>query len=193
MDVNYFGSQDEFRVWLEQHHDAAREIWVGFYKKGSGKAGISYPEAVDEALAFGWIDGIRKGIDAQSYANRFTPRKPRSNWSAVNVRRVGELMEFGRMHLAGIRAFEQRDMARSEQYSYENQVVVLDAEFERRLRENEPAWSFFQSQPPSYRRVATWWVMSAKQEHTRQRRLSALVEVSERRERLPNFSRPRET
>jgi uncharacterized protein YdeI (YjbR/CyaY-like superfamily) len=192
MDVNYFASQEEFRDWLAENHDSAREIWVGFYKKGSGKAGISYPEAVDEALAYGWIDGIRKGVDGESYANRFTPRKPRSNWSAVNVRRVGELIELSRIQPAGIRAFEQRDMARSEVYSYENQIATLDPDYERRFRENAPSWSFFHAQPPSYRRVATWWVMSAKQEQTRLRRLTALIGVSERGQRLPNFSRPRE-
>ncbi len=193
MDVTFFNSPSELREWLAQHHDTANAVMVGFYKKQSGNGGITYPEALDEALCFGWIDGVRKTLDGGSYTIRFTPRKPRSIWSAVNIKRVGELIALGRMQPAGLKAFEGRDAARSRLYSFENRPQVLEGEYEERLRANEQAWAFFQAQPPSYRRVAVWWVMSAKQEETRQRRLATLIADSEQGRRLAAVTYTRKT
>ena len=184
MNIVYFESPSEFRKWLKENHAQASELWVGFYRKGSGRTGISYPEAVDEALCFGWIDGIKKKIDVISYTHRFTPRKPRSFWSAVNIKKVRELTAQGRMTPAGLAAFESRDEKRSVQYSYERESCAFDADLESRFRANEKAWDFFQAQPPGYRRTATWWVVSAKKEETRRRRLTALIEDSEAGRRL---------
>jgi len=175
----FFATPAEFRAWLAEHHDRARELWVGFYKKGSGKPSITWPESVDEALCFGWIDGVRKTIDDESYMIRFTPRKPRSNWSAVNIARVAELTAMGRMHPAGLRAFEQRTEERSGVYSYEQrQHAKLDPAYEERFRANAAAWEFFQAQPAGYRRLAIWWVVSAKKEETRLKRLATLIDDS---------------
>ncbi len=184
MEVTFFGSPSEFREWLEQNHDSAKELWVGFYKKGSGKAGITWPEAVDQALCFGWIDGIRKRVDETSYTNRFTPRRRGSTWSAVNIKRVGELTELGLMRPAGLEAYEQRDETKAQLYSYERAESKLVEAYERQFREHERAWAFFSTQSPSYRRTSSWWIMSAKKEETRQRRLAALIEASERGEKL---------
>lgn len=181
----FFKSQAEFRNWLEENHDQAKELLVGFYKKGSGRAGITYPQALDEALCFGWIDGVRKSLDDASYTIRFTPRRPGSIWSAVNIEHVRRLTEQGLMKEPGLRAFQDRDPKKTERYSYEQRKTVsLDPVYEERLKANDKAWSFFQAQPPWYRRVTQWWVMSAKKEETRARRLAALIESSERGERL---------
>lgn len=184
MDAVYFESASEFRKWLEKNHAQVRELWVGFYRKGSGQTGISYPEAVDEALCFGWIDGIKKKVDETRYVHRFTPRKPRSIWSAVNLAKVRELIAQGRMAPAGLAAFESRDEKRSVQYSYERESCAFDADLESRFRANEKAWEFFAAQPPGYRRTATWWVVSAKKEETRRKRLTALIEDSAAGRRL---------
>ena len=178
MDVVYFESSAEFRAWLEAHHASASELWVGFYRKDSGKRGLTYPEAVDQALCFGWIDGVRRRVDAISYANRFTPRKPRSNWSAVNIKRVGELAALGLMHASGLRAFEVRDPSKAQEYSYEGRPAELDGEYAARLRAHPEAWAFFRAQSPWYRRTASWWVVSARKEETRLKRLATLVEDS---------------
>src|SRR5690349_8845060 len=160
MDATFFESPEAFRAWLEQHHATARELWVGFYRKGSSRRGITWPEAVDEALCFGWIDGLRKRIDDISYTNRFTPRRPRSTWSAVNIRRVAELTEQGRMRPAGLEAFAQRSEEKSGIYAYEQREhAALDAAAEQQFRANAQAWDFFQAQPPSYRKTAIWWVV----------------------------------
>lgn len=182
--VTFFATAEDFRRWLEEHHATAKELWVGYHKKGSGQPSVSYPESVDEALAFGWIDGVRKGLGPATYANRFTPRKPGSTWSAVNVRRVGELTAAGRMHPAGLAAFAARDPAKTELYSYERETAALDAEAERRFRADPAAWDFFQAQPPSYRRTVTWWVVSAKKVETRRRRLDKLIAASAAGRRL---------
>jgi uncharacterized protein YdeI (YjbR/CyaY-like superfamily) len=178
VDVRFFRSAAGFRKWLERHHARASEVWIGFYRKDSGRTGISYAEAVDEALCFGWIDGVRRKVDAESYTNRFTPRKPRSNWSAVNIRRVQALTAAGRMAAAGTTAFETRDPRRTQRYSFEQRPQDLPAAYARRVKSVPGAWAFFSSQPPFYRRVATWWVVSAVKEETRQRRLEALIEAS---------------
>jgi uncharacterized protein YdeI (YjbR/CyaY-like superfamily) len=176
----FFAAPSEFRAWLEEHHRTVPELWVGFHKRGSGKPSITWAEAVDEALCFGWIDGVRKGIDDLSYAIRFTPRRPRSTWSAVNVKRVGELTEQGLMRSAGLKAFEQRAEEKSGIYAYEQRnAAKLDDAHEQRFRANEKAWSFFQAQPAWYRRAAIWWIVSAKKEETRLKRLATLIEDSE--------------
>jgi uncharacterized protein YdeI (YjbR/CyaY-like superfamily) len=177
-DVVAFPSAGDFRAWLEANHDSASELWVGFYKKGVDKTSISYLEAVDEGLCYGWIDGITRRIDDEVYAIRFTPRHKQSTWSAINVARVGELNAAGRMHAAGLRAFGARTSNRTGIYSYENRPRDLPARYRRTLKANADAWSWWQAQTPSYRRTATWWIISARQEATRERRLAALVEDS---------------
>jgi uncharacterized protein YdeI (YjbR/CyaY-like superfamily) len=178
-DVVFFATPAAFRDWLTQHHATAAELWVGFYKKGSGRPSITWPEAVDEALCVGWIDGLRKSIDAERYRNRFTPRKPRSTWSAVNIARVAELTAQGRMQPAGLAAFAQRSEARSGIYSHEQpKDLTLSAADEEQFRANPTAWAFFQAQPPSYRHSALHWVLSAKQEPTRQKRITTLIDDS---------------
>ncbi len=186
----FFATPSEFRAWLEERHDSALELWVGFCKKSSGKPNISYPEAVDQALCFGWIDGVRKGIDHLRYTIRFTPRKPRSTWSAVNVKRAKELIELGLMRPIGLRAFRERALERSGIYSYEQRNAArLDDAHEQQFRANTRAWRFFQSQPPWYRRTAIWWVVSAKKEETRLKRLAALIENSEHGRTIPPLTR----
>ena len=172
----FFAAPADFRAWLDAHHENAQELWVGFYKKDSGRPSITWPEAVDEALCVGWIDGIRKRIDDISYKIRFTPRRRTSTWSAVNIARVPELMRQKRMRPAGLAAFEQRAEAKSGIYSYEQrQNAAFDAKAEKQFRANPKAWKFFQAQPPGYRKTATWWVISAKREETRQKRLETLI------------------
>lgn len=153
-------------------------LLLGFHKKGSGQGGITYAEALDEALAFGWIDGVRKSLGAESYTIRFTPRRAGSIWSDVNTRRVGELAAMERMAPPGLAAFAARDEAKSRQYSHEQRSHGLDPAYEAQLQANPTAWAFWQAQPPGYRRNASWWVMSAKREETRQKRLATLIEDS---------------
>jgi uncharacterized protein YdeI (YjbR/CyaY-like superfamily) len=174
--VEIFPDSAAFRAWLEEHHTDTDELWVGYYKKGVAKTSMTYPEAVEEALCFGWIDGVGRRIDDQVHANRFTPRRPTSSWSAVNIAKVAELTEAGRMHPAGLRAFEERDRRKDGIYSYENHPMELPAEAEALLRANPDAWEFWQAQRPSYRRTAVHWVLSAKREPTRQRRLAQLID-----------------
>ncbi len=177
-DVKVLASAAEFRRWLETNHATEREAWIGYYRKGVPKRSISYPEAVEEALCFGWIDGIGYRIDDEVTANRFTPRTKRSTWSAVNVRKVGELRAVGRMHPAGMAAFEARTADNTGIYSYENRPPDLPETYLRRLKADVAAWRYWQAQTPGYRRGATWWVVSAKQEATRERRLATLIEDS---------------
>ena len=191
MKPTFFARSSDFRAWLEDHHDRAKELWVGFYKKGSGKPSITWPEAVDEALCFGWIDGVRKGIDDVSYANRFTPRKPRSTWSAVNIKRARELADLGLMRPAGLKAFEKRVEEKSGIYAYEQRnVAELGAAYEQQFRANKKAWDFFQGQAPWYRKAAIWWVMSAKKEEIRLKRLAMLSEDSQHGRTVPPLTRP---
>jgi uncharacterized protein YdeI (YjbR/CyaY-like superfamily) len=190
MNVTYFRTAADFRAWLEEHHQTADEVWVGFHKKVTVKPSITYAEAVDEALCFGWIDGVRKRVDDQSYTNRFTPRRPKSNWSQVNIKRVGELIEQGRMKPSGLRAFQEQDPARSQQYSFENRPRSLGEPYETTFRANRKAWDFFQAQAPWYRRTAIWWITSAKKEETRLRRLATLIHDSESGRRLGRLSGP---
>ena len=183
MKVTYFKSAAEFRAWLELHHAKATELWVGFYKKDSCKGGITYAEALDEALCFGWIDGVRKRVDELSYTNRFSPRKARSIWSVVNTRRVEQLRELGRMTEGGLNAFAKRDPARSGVYSFER-ATAFDARTEKKFKSNKQAWTFFQAQPPGYQRLAKHWIMSAKRDETRLSRLERLITASAKELRL---------
>lgn len=177
MEPVFFATPSEFRAWFEAHHDTAQEVLVGFYKRDSGRPSITWPESVDEALCFGWIDGVRRSLDEISYCIRFTPRKPRSIWSDVNIKRAQELINLGRMQPAGLKAFEQRAEARSRIYAYEQRnIAQLGEAAEQQFRANTAAWDFFQGQPPSYRRTAIWWVISARQEATRVKRLATLIE-----------------
>jgi uncharacterized protein YdeI (YjbR/CyaY-like superfamily) len=184
MKPRYFKSQADFRRWLDAHGATERELLVGFYKKASGRIGISYKEAVDEALCFGWIDGIKKRVDDARYTHRFTPRKPGSIWSVVNTGRVKELIELGRMAAPGLDTFRRRDPKRTQLYSFENRPSTLDPALERAFKTNAAAWKFFRAQPPGYQRVITFWIMSARQEETRRRRLTVLVTRSMEGQRI---------
>ena len=188
----FFRTQSEFSSWLERNHDSAKELWVGYYKKHTGKRSITWPESVDEALCFGWIDGVRRGIDDDRYMNRFTPRRPGSNWSARNINRARELIEEGRMRPAGRDAFEARTEDRSATYSYEQRhLAKLPREYERRFHRNREAWEFFESCPPHYQRAAIYWVMSAKRDETRERRVTTLIETSAKGETIPPLTPPK--
>ena len=172
----YFPSAAAFRDWLEVHHETEKEVLVGFYKKGTGRPTMTWSESVDEALCFGWIDGVRRSVDEERYTIRFTPRKPGSVWSKVNVAKAEELIRQGRMRPAGLKAFENRKDERSGIYSFEqDSPPALTEEMLSRLRADERAWRFWESQPPSYRKAATWWVVSAKREETRLRRFETLL------------------
>jgi uncharacterized protein YdeI (YjbR/CyaY-like superfamily) len=176
----FFATPADFRAWLEKNHALHTEVSVGFYKRDSGKTSITWPESVDVALCYGWIDGVRHSIDAISYRIRFTPRKSTSTWSAINVKRVAELTKLGLMHPAGITAFEVRKGEKTGIYAYEQRKTAkLPAAYDKKFRANRKAWAFFQSQPPWYRRTAAYLVISAKQEGTRQKRLAKLIRDSE--------------
>ncbi|AEI46297.1 YdeI/OmpD-associated family protein [Paenibacillus mucilaginosus] len=189
MNPVFFASPAELRAWLESHHADASELWVGYYKKGTGRPSLTWPESVDEALCFGWIDGVRKRIDDQSYTIRFTPRRPGSIWSSVNIARVEELTGQGRMRPAGLKAFDGRSEEKSSVYAYEQkESAVLTAEYEAMFRARPGAWAYFQAQPPGYRKTAVWWVLSAKKEETRLRRLMQLIEDSAACCRMPQLT-----
>lgn len=189
MNITFFKTPPDFRKWLRKHHASEQELWVGFYKKDSGQPSITWPESVDEALCYGWIDGIRKRIDDVSYTIRFTPRKPTSTWSAVNIKRVGELTQKGFMRAAGLKAFEMRRENRSGIYSYEQREADLPEPYQTTLKEHKAAAQFFAAQSPSYRKAANWWVLSAKREETRMKRLAQLIEHSTNQRHLPQFLR----
>ena len=180
MKPKFFSSQDQFREWLERNHNSTAELLVGFHKKSSSKKSITYPEALDEALCFGWIDGVRKSLNETSYTIRFTPRKPKSIWSLVNVRHVARLTKEGRMRPAGVDAYARRDPKRTGIYAFENRPREFSPEFEKAFRKNKIAWTFFEKQPPGYKRTIVFWVMSAKREETRLKRFKLLVELSEK-------------
>jgi uncharacterized protein YdeI (YjbR/CyaY-like superfamily) len=182
--IRFFRTAGALRAWLQRNHATARELWIGMHRKGSGRPSITYPEALDEALCFGWIDGVRKKLDATSYVQRFTPRKPKSYWSLVNIRHAKRLQAEGRMAPAGLAAFAKRDEKQARKYSFEARTG-LDAVSLRELRRNKAAWKFFEAQPPGYRRVAGWWVASAKRDETRRRRLAVLISHSAKGERIP--------
>jgi uncharacterized protein YdeI (YjbR/CyaY-like superfamily) len=183
MKIKYFKSANDFRTWLEKNH-ASTQLWVGYYKKSSQQQSLTWPESVDEALCFGWIDGIRKSVDDLRYTSRFTPRRRGSIWSAVNIKRARELSEKGLMKPSGIAAFNARKENKSGIYSYEQRSANFAMPYEKRLRQNKAAWDFFCAQPPSYRKAIAWWIVSAKQEATRLKRLEKLIEESANRKRL---------
>jgi len=181
----FFAKPVTFRAWLEKHHQTKREQWVGFHRKASARVSITWPEAVDEALCFGWIDGLRKTIDAGSYKIRFTPRRPTSNWSAINIRRMKELMRERRVRPAGMTAFQKRVAERSGIYSYENRKsATLSAAARKKFHADIVAWKFFQQQPASYQQTTIWWVASAKRPQTEQDRLRKLIAFSKAGRRL---------
>lgn len=188
----FFATSADFRRWLKKHHASVGELWVGFYKKAAGKPSMSYPESVDQALCFGWIDGVRKSIDEDSYVQRFTPRRRGSIWSTINIRRAQELIEQGLMQPAGAQAFAARDVEKTKQYSFEREHVEFDAALRKQFRSDQKAWAFFQSQPPSYRKLVTSWVMSAKQAATRERRLSRLIVDSAAGRRIRELRREKD-
>jgi uncharacterized protein YdeI (YjbR/CyaY-like superfamily) len=191
MEPVFFTTRDELRAWLERHHADRDELWVGLYKKSSGKPSVMWPEVVDEALCFGWIDGVRRSLGPDSYVNRLTPRRARSNWSAINIKRVGELIEEGRMTPAGLAAFEARTDDRSAVYSHEQRRnAALEPEQEERFRAARDAWEWFQARPPWYRRAAVHWVTSAKRAETRERRLRTLIEDSAAGRLIKPLTRP---
>ncbi|HEX2916602.1 MAG TPA: YdeI/OmpD-associated family protein [Chloroflexia bacterium] len=190
MEPIFFTTPAEFGAWLAQNYQAFTEVWVGFYKKSAAQTGISYAEAVDQALCYGWIDGIRKSLDDQSYANRFTPRTARSNWSLVNIKRAQELIEMGLMQPPGLAAFQGRDRKDTTLYSYEETKRRLDPAYEATFQQNEKAWAFFQSQAPSYQKAACWWVVSAKKEETRLSRLATLIQDSARGQKIASLVSP---
>lgn len=175
----FFKSANELNKWFQKNHNKASELWIGFYAVRSGKKGLSYKEAVDEALCFGWIDGIRKGINETSYVNRFTPRKKNSTWSIVNTKRLGELMKEERVHPSGLAAFKKRVKEQSGVYSFEQDSHKLSPAFEKKFKANKKAWKYFTSKAPWYQRTSIHWVMSAKQEATQVRRFETLINDSE--------------
>lgn len=175
----FFKTRSSFRKWFEENHDKATELLVGFYKVNSGKASITRSESVDEAICFGWIDGVRKSINEESYCIRFTPRKPKSIWSTINIKKVEELSRQGLMHPFGIAAFAKRTENKSGIYSYEKEAAILSKDFIKKFKANKKAWKFFQSMPPSYTNTAIHWVMTAKQETTKVKRLEELIRDSE--------------
>jgi len=180
----FFQTPGDFRTWLEKNHATATEVWVGFYKKDSGKPSVTWSESVDQALCFGWIDGIRKRNDDISYQIRFTPRRRGSIWSAINIKRAKELLEQRRMRPTGLKAFAARIENKSGIYSYEQRSNELSQPYAKLLKKNKAAWNFFQTQPLSYRKMIGWWIISAKKEETRMARLAKLISESAKGKRL---------
>jgi uncharacterized protein YdeI (YjbR/CyaY-like superfamily) len=190
LEPTYFETAADFRAWLAKHGESTPELLLAYYKKGTGHPSITYPESVDEALCFGWIDGVRRSLGDQAYTIRFTPRKAKSYWSAANIRRAHQLNQEGRMTPAGLAAFDQRDEEKADRYSFERATVEFTPEMEKRFRDNPDAWAWFQKQPPSYKRPATHLVTSAKQEATRLKRLDTLIEDSAAGRRIAPLRRP---
>jgi uncharacterized protein YdeI (YjbR/CyaY-like superfamily) len=184
-DVVFFATAAELRAWFETNHESATELWVGYHRKRTGRPSVTWKDVVDQELCFGWIDSVRYSLGDDMSAQRITPRRKGSVWSAINIRRFEELDRMGLVHPAGHAAFDRRDEARSRIYSYENRHRGLDAATEAEFRKRVRAWTFFEAQPPSYRLTAAYWVMSAKRDETRKRRLEKLIEHSKKGERLP--------
>jgi len=184
----FFRTQSSFRKWLEKNHDKARELLVGFYKVNSGKPSMTWSESVDEAICFGWIDGVRRSIDVESYSIRFTPRKPGSIWSAINIQKVEDLSKKGLMHPAGMAAFAKREERKSAIYAYEKAPENLSDNFLKKFKSNKKAWQFFQNMAPSYQRSAIHWVMNAKQESTKLKRLDELITDSESERKIKRLN-----
>lgn len=181
----FFSSPSAFRKWLEEHHAEEELLWAGYYKVATGKPSMRWEESVREALCFGWIDGLRKSIDEESYKIRFTPRREGSHWSLKNIEMVEELKEQGKMQPAGLMAYRKRDINNAGQASYEKEALKLKEEYREEIKANNKAWVFFQELAPGYTRQSVHWVMSAKQEKTRRRRLRILIESCEKEEKIP--------
>lgn len=184
MNPIFFSNPSEFRAWLEKNHHKETELWVGYYRVDTGKPTMTWSDSVDQALCFGWIDGIRKKVDDESYCIRFTPRKQGSNWSKVNIAKVEELKKKGLMHTAGLKAYSHRKENNSGIYSFENEIRDLPEEYATIFRKNTPAWEFYSATPPSYRKTMTHWILSAKQEVTRMKRLEKLIAESGNKRRI---------
>jgi len=184
MSPTFFASAADLRQWFEKNHTSAEELWVGYYKKATGRPSVTWPESVDEALCFGWIDGIRERVDDVSYKIRFTPRRKGSVWSNINIKRVEAMLEEGRVRGNGLKAFNARRENKSGIYSYEQRRDQLEEPYNSLMRKEKAAWTFFQAQPPSYRKAVGWWVVSAKQEATRLKRLQKLIDLSASGKRL---------
>jgi len=184
MKPKYFETPEDFRAWLHKHHADTPELWVGFYKKVSGKSGITYREGVDSALCYGWIDGIKKRVDEHSYTHRFSPRRRRSIWSLVNTRRMAELIKAGLVAEPGLQAFRERDEKRSGVYSFEQRKQPLAPEYEKLFKANKAAWTFFGAQPPGFQKLMTFFIMSAKKEETRRKRLQSVIDASAKGTRM---------
>ena len=187
--VIFFETPGQLRAWLEANHETATELWVGYHRKRTGRPSVSWQDVVDQELCFGWIDSVRYSLGDDRSAQRITPRRRGSTWSAINIKRFGELEAMGLVHPAGRAAFAKRDEERSRIYSYENRSRGFDAATESAVRKRKAAWKFFESQPPSYRKTAAFWVMNAKHEETRERRLRTLIECSENGERIAPLRR----
>jgi uncharacterized protein YdeI (YjbR/CyaY-like superfamily) len=185
MNPKFFARPADFRKWLEENHDKKTELLVGFWKKGTGKPSITWPESVDQALCFGWIDGITKSLGEESFAIRFTPRKNKSHWSAVNLKKYAKLKKLGEIHPSGEAAFSRMDKKNSKKASFEQKRIVMGKTFESKIKASKKAWSFFNALAPSYKKASTWWVISAKQEETKLRRLAVLIKSSEEGEKIP--------
>lgn len=184
MSATFFSTQDEFREWLKIHYKEQTELLVGFYKVKCGKPSMTWSQSVDQALCFGWIDGVRRTIDSESYSIRFTPRRRTSIWSTINIKKVEELTKAGLMTAEGLKAFTFRTESKSEIYSHEKEPKLLDTDYEVQFKMNELAWNFFTNQAPSYRKVIIHWIMSAKQEKTRQSRLDKVIKESELQKKI---------
>jgi uncharacterized protein YdeI (YjbR/CyaY-like superfamily) len=174
-DPIFFASPQEFRRWLDKHHAKETELWVGYYKTKTGKPSLTWPQSVDQALCYGWIDGLRRSLGEESYMIRFTPRSAKSIWSALNIKRAKELTAEGQMKPAGLKAFEAKDEKLTNKYSFERANAALEPEHEKLFRKNKSAWKWFSEQPPGYRKIATFWVVDAKRPETRARRLAELI------------------
>lgn len=185
----FFATQSELREWFEKHHQTESEVWIGYYKKATGIPSIDWSQSVDEAICFGWIDGLRRSIDEASYKIRFTPRNPKSHWSAVNLAKVEKLIEQDMMKPAGLEVYYQRDKKKSRQASYEREHVELDKGYEQKIRQNKTAWIFYENLAPSYKQASIHWIMSAKKEETRIRRLDILIQSCEAGQKIPPLRR----
>jgi uncharacterized protein YdeI (YjbR/CyaY-like superfamily) len=190
MEPRFFETQQDLRKWFLRHHDQTDELFIGFYKVKSGIPSVTYKQAVDEALCFGWIDGVVRRIDDKSHKQRYTPRRKKSIWSQVNIKRVGELTKLGLMHESGLRTFENRDKTMQKKYSFEQENVAFTPAQEKKFKANKNAWKNFQSMPPSYIKPATWWVISARQEATKAKRLGDLIDCSEKGLKIKSLRRP---
>ena len=184
MTSTFFATQTEFRKWLAKSHKKETELLVGFYKVHTDKPSMTWSQSVDQALCFGWIDGVRKSIDTESYCIRFTPRKINSIWSAINIKKVEELNKAGLMTAEGLKAFSLRTESKSKIYSHENEAVALDSNYEKQFKKHKLAWDFFMKQAPSYRKVIIHWIMNAKQEKTKLSRLEKAIRTSEQEKRI---------